>query len=447
MASQTSAGRTTQQHERDTETEHRPAPWTMIKRKRSFFTKESVDKMPVTFYAGDELGNIKLLHCYESASASGSRIEAKTAFSSGASGKQKAIQGIALGSGAEGRSIVASHANGSVSAFSLSEDDTLRPEHEWQEPRMKSGQRFVGTTTHEKNIYTCTSNGALRKTRIDEDKAGLQHVTASLPMRLCDWRLAADEQSFIYGGEEVEVSMWDTERAFASESPSTETASQTSKKRKRGGDLLPGEIWRAKNVPNDFLSLRQPVHNTSVTYLDSSNHILAGTMFGSVRRYDTRSSRRPVLDWKGASKVGGVKLVQKGYNEHEVFVADQGSNLFAMDLRNGRVLYGYKGMSGAISSVAAGESVLGSVCLDRFFRLHSTKPPPDDPKERQEERGEVLDKVYMHSIPTVVVWDADASDAEGRKSDEDDVEKQSDDDDVWDNMEETGQESRKKATG
>ncbi|EPQ58170.1 hypothetical protein GLOTRDRAFT_114648 [Gloeophyllum trabeum ATCC 11539] len=382
--------------------------------------------MVCIFVAGDELGNIKTVRCHEQPTASGSRAEVKTIFDGTASGKEKSIQGLAISSGSTGgRSIITTHADGAVNASSICEEGSLKREHGWNETRLKPGQRFVGLAAHEKVTYTCTSNGALRRTWVDDAKQELQHATASLPMRLCDWRLSGDEKSFIYGGEEVEVSLWDTERAFASQPPNTEPSAQTSKKRKRGGDLLPGETWRAKNVPNDFLSLRQPVHNTSLTYLSSPNEILTGTMFGNVRRYDARAARRPVADWKGVSKVGGVKLVHKGHNENEVFVADQGSNLFAMDLRNGRILYGYKGLSGAITSIASAPSLLGSVSLDRYFRLHSIYPPPADAKQRQEQRGEVVDKVYMNSIPTVLTV--------SREDDGEDDEDENDDD-IWETM-------------
>lgn len=101
---------------------------------------------------------------------------------------------------------------------------------------------------------------------------------------------------------------------------------------------------------------------TSLTYLapsSATHHIIAGTQFGDLRRYDTRAARRPVSDWK-VGKVGGIKAVVKGMSEQyvnlplhiyqdspkmnsEVFTSDHGSNLYALDLRNGRVIYGYKG--------------------------------------------------------------------------------------------------------
>lgn len=117
--------------------------------------------------------------------------------------------------------------------------------------------------------------------------------------------------------------MWNTERAFDPSPPAenTPTATNNMKKRKRANDaLFPGEIWRAKNVPNDFLGLRQPVHNTCMTYICPSSsvgqqHLLAGTRFGDVRRYDTRAGRRPVSEFNGIGKVGGVRTIEKGHCE------------------------------------------------------------------------------------------------------------------------------------
>lgn len=71
-------------------------------------------------------------------------------------------------------------------------------------------------------------------------------------MRLMEWRLAPNEETFAYAGDEVELSVWNTEQVFSkqTEKPSAESDAQ-SKKRKRE-QLLPGEIWRAKNVSIDL---------------------------------------------------------------------------------------------------------------------------------------------------------------------------------------------------
>jgi len=78
-----------------------------------------------------------------------------------------------------------------------------------------------------------------------------------------------------------------------------------------------GEI----KVPNDSLSLRQPVHVTSLSYLStptqgsSTTHLVAGTNDGHVRRYDTRAARRPVADWRSIAKAGAIKIVEDGHAE------------------------------------------------------------------------------------------------------------------------------------
>jgi hypothetical protein len=76
---------------------------------------------------------------------------------------------------------------------------------------------------------------------------------------------------------------------------------------------------RLRQVANDSLSLRQPVHNTCLTYISAtSQHLLAGTQRGVVRRYDTRVARKPVAEWKqivptsGNSGIGGI---EKGFHE------------------------------------------------------------------------------------------------------------------------------------
>ena len=95
-------------------------------------------------------------------------------------------------------------------------------------------------------IFTCTSNGALRLTKPGDD---LTSETAVLPMRLAEWRLSPDEKNFAYAGDEVELSIWDTEKAFqgpaTAASPTAENG--VGKKRKRD-TFFPGEIWRARNV-------------------------------------------------------------------------------------------------------------------------------------------------------------------------------------------------------
>ncbi|KAI0781044.1 WD40-repeat-containing domain protein [Trametes elegans] len=395
------------------------------------------------FFAGDELGAIKSIS-YAYGDTPKEWKATSTVLVPGPSdcGHSKTVQKLAVHASGPNTLLSAARADGSASLYQVQQANNLSVVHEWSETRLKQGQRFVGLSTTEKGVYSCTSNGALRLTKPGQEGAEPSSSSATLPMRLCEWRLSSDEQTFAYGGDEVELSLWDTGRAFSQPTSVPPQPPSEIKKRKRGDQLLPGELWRAKNVPNNHLSLRQPVHNTALTYLQPSSsashqHLLVGTANGNVRRYDTRAARRPVADWKGVGKTGGVSTVEKGPHEHEVFVADRGCTLAAVDLRNGKIVYSYKGLAGAVTSVAPTRSLMVSAAQDRFVRLHSIFAPPAEVGQQQEHKGEVLDKLYMKVTPTVVVWDG--------KTDVIDVVEKDDDavgeDEVWDAMEEAESDS------
>ena len=147
-------------------------------------------------------------------------------------------------------------------------------------------------------------------------------------------------------------------------------------------------------------------------------------------------------------------------------------------MRNGRVIYGYKGNSpfcaildcwddfflmqgiaGAITSMAPSSAGLISTSLDRYARVHSTYPPPPGTGQPQDEKGAVLEKVYMKTIPTCVVWDGvtdeddDEDDDRMRPGGGDDDDDSADDEDVWAGMEvaedseNDGQQAQRRRTG
>ncbi|KAI0283108.1 hypothetical protein BGY98DRAFT_953075 [Russula aff. rugulosa BPL654] len=385
------------------------------------------------FLTGDELGNIKSFNYIPSSTAQ-PKVTVSTLYDGDDKGKDRAVQKLVVQTSADGPLIAVARSDGSASISRL-QAQGLEPLREWTEPRLKTGQRYVGLAASDAGVYSCTSNGALRLTRLGEPGTAEPSRTAVLPMRLCEWRLAPDKSTFSYGGDEVELSVWDLETAFA---PKQQQPPQPQPE----SPLLPGELWRAKNVANDSLSLRQPVHNTCLTYVSTtSQQLLAGTQRGDVRRYDTRM-RKPVAEWKQIVPKGGIASIEKGSYEHEVFVSDQTSNLFAIDIRNGRVIYGYKGIAGAITSMAPSPAGLISTSLDRYARVHSTYPPPPETGQAQDEKGAVLEKVYMRTIPTCVVWDG--------VTDEDDVEEDDDDDRmrrVAEDSENEGQTAQRRRTG
>lgn len=158
-------------------------------------------------------------------------------------------------------------------------------------------------------------------------------------MRLCDLQISADERYLAYGGDEVDLSIWDVGNALSSTSSSTASGDEVvGKKRKKRTELFPAEVWRAKNVshaltivvmftqtrawnnqlPDDSLSLRQPIHVASLAFIGGTSetsipeHLITGSRYGSVRRYDTRAGGRPVANW---TQFKSIRKVQKGCSE------------------------------------------------------------------------------------------------------------------------------------
>ncbi|KZS99282.1 hypothetical protein SISNIDRAFT_546080 [Sistotremastrum niveocremeum HHB9708] len=385
-----------------------------------------------TFYAGDELGQTKRIRW---TSPDQSLVE--TIFER--EGAKSAMQVMDLRSGM----LLTGFADGNASLFSLQDSESGKPTliQEWKESRLRSQHRYIRATINEKGAYTCTSSGHVRfvplAKNIGETEETIPSQVTSIPTRLCDFRLSPSGNSFAYGGEEVDLSVWDVDTAFTARGSPAETTVAGQKRKSKSSDLLPGELWRAKNVPNDFLNLRQPVHITSLLYLrettSGSNHLATGTYSGSVRSYDTRAGKRPVTDWKSLAQKGGIKLMEKGHREHELFIADMGSELAAVDLRNGRKLYTYKGLSGSISAIALTSSrLLASTSLDRLLRIHTTTDLPLKDGGAVEEKGQILDQTFLKSIPTVICWDGEVNSGDDLVSQRrDDGEA---DDDIWTNM-------------
>ncbi|KEP54412.1 hypothetical protein V565_018140 [Rhizoctonia solani 123E] len=313
---------------------------------------------------------------------------------------------------------------------------------------MKASDWFLGLYPVEKKGWlTCTNNGRLRLSHSftkPTDSGTPIDLVASLPMRLNDIRLSSSYSSLAYGGEEVDLSVWDIERTFSDKPQSTDEAG---KKRKKGkNELMYAEVWRAKQLPNDSLSLRQPVHITSLSFIKSSGitneqscHIITGNKNGALRRFDTRAARRPVANWENIAKIGGIRNVEPGRNEYELFVSDNGSSLSSVDVRNGKICYSYKGLPSAVTSFTSiSKSYLASVSLDRVFRLHTVYSPPPQANAQQIKKGAVIGQEFLKSTPIVAAWDGFESEVAVAGGDEEDV---------WEGMEVRGAEDASSEDG
>jgi ribosome biogenesis protein NSA1 len=86
--------------------------------------------------------------------------------------------------------------------------------------------------------------------------------------------------------------------------------------------------------------------------------------------------------------------------------------------------------------MAPSPTELVSTALDRYARVHSTYAPPVEAGQPQDNKGAVLEKVYVKSVPTCVIWDEvtgeDADQGDGMRRDDAGVD--SDADDIWEGM-------------
>jgi ribosome biogenesis protein NSA1 len=91
---------------------------------------------------------------------------------------------------------------------------------------------------------------------------------------------------------------------------------------------------------------------------------------------------------------------------------------------------------------------LVSTALDRYARVHSTYPPPAEAGQPQDNKGAVLEKVYLKSVPTCVIWDEvadeDTEQGDGMRDGVSANADGSDADEIWEGMqvtEDSGDES------
>ncbi|TKY85771.1 hypothetical protein EX895_005311 [Sporisorium graminicola] len=397
------------------------------------------------------------------------------------------------------------------------------------ETQMKAGiHRFIGLAVGSQGVYSLTSSGIFRFTPIavtghgpetvgePEEAKVLDHLPS--PLQHASFYPASNPTHFCYGGEDIPLSLWHIPTAV-SEQPTESVADMSmeslktedlsglnSKQRKRkrqleakskARELVWGEVWRAKNLPNDNLSLPRRANITATCILqlnhstaedaesgavDGESFIAVGTKDGLLRIFQPGAgSRKHIREIRVVpTGQGAIKTLcassapQDGQRGGLLFVGDTGSKLYAVDWQTGAVVYGYKGMAqvGATLSMAvlpqtrkpSHPEALVTVSSDSLVRLHSTVPASQAvPKAgASAEKGQVLwsrmianpSSQTVHATPTAVVWDGvmppslNKRRVAGEDADGAEVEEEEDEEDeVWATMQavsENGRASRKK---
>lgn len=170
------------------------------------------------------------------------------------------------------------------------------------------------------------------------------------------------------GGKEQELTLWDLKALTKDPAAEEETPEPAPKKGKKnskkaapeptpapakGGPearhkskeiLANGQIFKAKNVKNDYLDLRVPVWNTDLQFLNQydTSRIAVGTRNHQIRVYDVKSgARRPAVD----AEVGEMPVVAmaNGKDGSEIVFSDTVTNVYSVDTLTGAIIGQYKG--------------------------------------------------------------------------------------------------------
>ncbi|CAF0810677.1 unnamed protein product [Brachionus calyciflorus] len=160
-------------------------------------------------------------------------------------------------------------------------------------------------------------------------------------------------------------------------------------------------IFKAKNVSDNWMQLREPVWIMGIDFLDE-NRVVVGTGHHQVRLYDLKTGvRRPVFNLKyGDYPITALSVVPDDSNR--VIVGNTRGEMEMIDLRSMtskneqcKAVRKYKGFQGTIKSIQIESSPLydingSSLCvascgLDRFLRVHHL------------ETSSLVSKVYLKS--------------------------------------------------
>lgn len=256
---------------------------------------------------------------------------------------------------------------------------------------------FCGIAAHGRALITCVQSGLIKVWH--EDSAEDTELFAG--GGLCRMRQDPTRpQRLGTAGKENGLKVWDLQQP--------------------GG----GPLFRAKNVPNDWLDLRVPIWDRDFCFVPGTEQLLTCTAYGQVRLYDSATPRRrPVLQVTyGEGPLTALALAPGGTS---VVVGSARGDMAVIDLRQGRLLKCLKGIAGSVRGLQCHPSLplVASCGLDRFLRLHNL----DDKR--------LLHKVYLKSRLNCLLLsscqDLEAEDAPPPAV----KEEEEDGDALWDSME------------
>ncbi|UZJ54752.1 hypothetical protein CBS101457_004072 [Exobasidium rhododendri] len=394
--------------------------------------------------------------------------------------KKHIVHKMARGMLANGTQVLAlARQDGQIDIFDCKEEKLLtfyRPNG-----MRENIHRWVGLAVAPDGIYSCTSAGSFDFTSLDPLKGEIleennKHIELPEPLQALAFEPESDPKFFAFGGEEVPLSVWDISKARSAPPPSEDepqdsegndegesdnapALSGKAKKRKRivekrakAKEYKWGEIWRAKNLPNDALSLAQKASIISVVFLENSK-LATGHKNGMLRLFETGSQRKAVKEIKlFQPKMSPVKHLARSHNDGELIAADTNGRVYVVNWRSGTIQYKYEVFSGAATSLCSlppyqgsrKRSNLATASTEKLLRMHDM-PLNADLLHKTKENGKIVSTKFYEDGVTNLIWDGvipraslieqgGDSDGGGGEGESGNLAADQDDDDVWQRM-------------
>eukprot|EP01017_Pseudomicrothorax_dubius_P008790 TRINITY_DN12910_c0_g1_i1.p1 TRINITY_DN12910_c0_g1~~TRINITY_DN12910_c0_g1_i1.p1 ORF type:complete len:282 (+),score=73.03 TRINITY_DN12910_c0_g1_i1:63-848(+) len=134
-------------------------------------------------------------------------------------------------------------------------------------------------------------------------------------------------------------------------------------------------VWKAKNVPNDYLDLKVPVHDLdAVFHHNAPNTFYTSTAYNKVRLYDIRGKPKPLKDVEIGYEKSPLNNIILSHSGNFIYVSNLIGSIFLLDNRKDFQMVGkLKGATGTIKKLELHptQPILASASLDRFLRLYN----------------------------------------------------------------------------
>ncbi|CAO3646250.1 unnamed protein product [Cunninghamella blakesleeana] len=307
--------------------------------------------------------------------------------------------------------------------------------------------KFIGLEATEKHLITCNSNGTLTMTEWDKDQLSIIHkfdYNNNNDKQLEIMRIHPIHQHILaIGGKEIDLKVFDLNKLIDSSSSSSkenevkeENEKKDSKKNKgqnphqKQKNNVPGLLYEAKNVKNDFLNLQQPVWIHDLQFMnEDGSQIALSTHHHQIRLYDFKKARRPVINTEIGKKPLTTLSIGQDF-DHVVFT-DTMNDVGFFNIKTEKLAGQLKGFSGAAKATQISpmpnlkseknqeeNPIIVSVSLDRFLRIHELKT-----------RLKVMEhKIYLKQRLTSLLIDSDYIVDTIQKQ------QQEEDDELWNNL-------------